>query len=512
MFKSVADSLPGVDVMGTAAMRKADAFAVVQGVSSFGLMEAAGAAIVNAVTRRWAARPVAVLCGPGNNGGDGYVAARGLAELGWPVSVFSVTPALALEGDARLAASRWGGPVAGLDSFKAGRFGLIIDALFGAGLSRPLEGAPLRAVETANASRAVKVAIDVPSGVQGDRAGLAGAAFTADLTVTFHRLKPAHLFAPASQLCGEVVCSGIGIPDGWQVDAPPLAEITSLGRVILPDFAHASDRHKHQKGRLCVLAGGPGATSAARLSADAGLVAGAGLVTLLCPPASLIEAAGGNPAIMTRAIREADFAQTLDRHRASAAVLGPGAGPGEELLGRVDAALVAGIPLVLDADAITSLAEAAPDKRPTLHEKVVLTPHAGEFERLFPGRLEQSLTPLDAARDAARECGAVVVLKGPATVIASPDGQAVVNPDASARLATAGSGDVLAGLIGGFLAQGTAPLDAAVTAVWLHGQAGFLLAPGGNAAELSSHVRSVLGAAAAEQARRRILARLAGDT
>jgi NAD(P)H-hydrate epimerase len=509
MFKHAAATTPGTAILDCAGMSRADAFAVRAGVPSITLMERAGAELAGAVTRRWGRRPVAVLCGPGNNGGDGFVAARLLAAAGWPVSVFQLGECDGLTGDAALAARGWRAEVEPLESFVAGKFGLVIDALFGAGLSRPLEGAARTAVLAANAASAVRVAVDVPSGVAGDRANVEGAAFNADLTVTFHRLKPAHLFEPARSHCGDIVCAGIGIPEGWEADASPLGHLARLEDLIFPSLPHLSGVHKHQRGRLCVLAGGPGATSAARLSAEAGLNIGAGLVTLLCPPSSLIEATQAPAPVMTRALREENFAQALGNHRASAAVLGPGAGAGNRLKVRVLEALGTGIPLVLDADALSVFAEAPEALLHALHEQVVLTPHAGEFGRLFPGLLGDSATPLHAARSASALSGAIVLLKGPATVIAAPSGACAVNAHASARLATAGSGDVLSGMIGGLLAQGIAPFDAAVSAAWLHGQAGFLLPAGGTADDLLDRLPVVLSAALEEKARRRVLDRLA---
>ena len=508
MFRCMAAGLPGPELLDCGAMRRSDAFAVDQGVPSAALMERAGQAVADAIAARWAPRPAAILCGPGNNGGDGYVVARLLAEQGWPVEVFLASDREKLAGDARRASDSWHGRARPLTAFDPADFSLVVDALFGAGLSRLLDGAALHAVETANCADLIRVAVDVPSGVSGDSAAVEGAAFNADLTVSFHRLKPAHLFAPAREHCGELACSDIGIPPGWQEAAGPVARLSSLSDIAMPVMAHRASQHKHQRGRLCVLAGGPGATSAARLSAEAGLAMGAGLVTLLCPPASLIESTQVSAPVMTRPVREADFADTLAAHRASALVMGPGAGADQRLKERVLAALRAGTPLVLDADALTVFEDAPAALFAALHPGAVLTPHAGEFERLFPGVLNESATPLEAAQQASARAGAVIVLKGPATVIAPPSGAAHINACASARLATAGSGDVLAGMIGGLMAQGIAPFAAAVSAVWLHGQAGFLLPPGGNAGDLVRCIPAVLSAALDEQSRQRALARL----
>jgi len=508
MFKHAADGLPGYEILDDERMRKADAFAVQSGVPSLTLMERAGSGVAHAIMRRWAPRPVAVLCGPGNNGGDGYVTARLLAAQGWPVTLFQLGGRSCLQGDSAHMAQRWTGEVKPLDAFRPDGFEVVIDALFGAGLSRPLDGDARTAVIAANSAALVRVAVDVPSGVHGESPKADGVLFDAALTVTFHRLKPAHLFEPSRGLCGEIICLDIGIPPGWDAGAPTLARLSNLAELVLPDMPHQSAAHKHQRGRLCVLAGGSGATSAARLSAEAGLAMGAGLVTLLCPPSSLIEATGAALAIMTRALREDTFAESLAHHRASACVLGPGAGLGEPLKDRVLQALGTAIPLVLDADALSVFADAPSRLMDALHANTVLTPHAGEFERLFPGLLGASDSPIEAAVRAAKLSGANVLLKGPASVIAAPTGEAIVNAHASARLATAGSGDVLAGMIGSLMAQRIAPFEAATSAAWLHGQAGFLLPPGANAQDLISQIPVVLGAALDERARQRILDRL----
>lgn len=508
MFKHAADRIPGYEVLDVERMRKADAFAVQSGVPSLTLMDRAGSGVAHAIMRRWAPRPVAVLCGPGNNGGDGYVTARLLAAQGWPVTLFQLGGRSRLQGDSAHMAQRWTGEVKPLDAFRPDGFEMVLDALFGAGFSRPLDGDARAAVSAANAAALVRVAVDVPSGVNGDSSEAEGVVFDAALTVTFHRLKPAHLFEPARSLCGEIVCADIGIPPDWQAGAPPLARLSNLAELALPDMSHQSAAHKHQRGRLCVLSGGSGATSAARLSAEAGLAMGAGLVTLLCPPSSLIEASAVALPVMTRALRENSFAEALAHHRASACVLGPGAGLGERLKNRVLEALETGIPLVLDADALSVFADAPSRLMDALHANTVLTPHAGEFERLFPGLLGESASPIEAAVRAAKLSGANVLLKGPASVIAAPTGKAIVNAHASARLATAGSGDVLAGMIGGLMAQGIAPFEAATCAAWLHGQAGFLLPPGENAQDLMGQIPVVWGAALDERARHRVLDRL----
>lgn len=508
-MRAIAFGAAAGELLSTAQMRAADQHAIAQGISGVTLMERAGAAVASAIMSRWAPRPAAILCGPGNNGGDGYVAARLLVECGWPVEVFAPGAAAALKGDAAHMASLWTGGVKPLDSFDAGRFGLVVDALFGSGLSRPLDGMALKASRSLAGSGCVVVSVDVPSGAGGDESGLQGPCVKADLTVTFHRLKPAHLFHPARECCGEIILADIGIPASWRAGEGALPDIVQLPRIHLPDTGHDSAAHKHGKGRLCVLAGPSGATGAARLSAMAGLKSGAGLVTLLCPPGSLMEAASASLAVMTKSIREEDFAKTLSPHRASALVIGPGAGLNDTLKTQVLAALSTGLPIVLDADALSVFAD---DREPLftgLHDCAVLTPHAGEFARLFPDIFGQSLAnPVEAARQAAKRSGAIVLLKGPSSVIAHPDGRVAVNVHASARLATAGSGDVLAGIMGGLMAQGVAPFEAARSAAFLHGEAGYHLPPGGTAEDLLGMLSGALSRLSAEQARVAALTRL----
>ncbi|MFC4723926.1 NAD(P)H-hydrate dehydratase [Glycocaulis abyssi] len=508
MFKNMAATMPGPEVLDCAGMTRADAFAVRQGVASLTLMERAGAGVAHAIMARWAPRPAAILCGPGNNGGDGYVIARLLRDAGWPVTVFSLGDVAALKGDAAHMAGLWTGAVKSLDSFKTERFALVVDALFGAGLSRLLDGMALKASRSLAERDCAVVAVDVPSGVNGDESGSEGACVKADLTVTFHRLKPAHLFHPARAACGEIIVVDIGIPDGWRQGAGALPEIVQLPGITLPDTGHDRAVHKHGKGRLCVLAGPPGATGAARLSAMAGLKAGAGLVTLLCPPASLMEAASASLAVMTKSIREDDFADTLSLHRPGALVIGPGAGLNETLKARVLAALSTGVQAVLDADALSVFADDPKALFAALHDRAVLTPHTGEFERLFPGLLDASASPLEAARAGSQQSGANVLLKGPATVIAHPDGRVAVNIHASGRLATAGSGDVLAGIIGALMAQGIAPFQAARSAAFLHGEAGYHLPPGGTAEDLLAVIPAALESLGREQERLLTLNRL----
>lgn len=493
-------------VLTTDAMSAADRYAMKQGRSGGALMDAAGEAIAREIARRWSPRPLAVLCGPGNNGGDGWEAAARLKARGWPVELFTMKPAGALKGDAARAAAKWDGETKGLEACDPHAFDLVLDALFGAGLTRPLEGEPAR-LAAACAGKTV-IAADAPSGVHGNRAEAEGPAFSAALTVTFHRYKPVHLLHPGRAACGEIVLADIGLPDGWWEAAPATAEHNDPDLWTVPGVHIEAGAHKHQRGRLCVLSGGHGASGAARLASESGLSGGAGYVTLLCPPDALTECAASMQAVVTRAFDpDADFAQILDAHRAEAAVLGPGAGKDAQTRRRVTQALEQGAANVLDADAMTAFEDEPEHLFAGLHGRCVLTPHAGEFARVFPDLAKNAENKIETARAAARRAGAVIVLKGPDTVIAAPDGRVRVNTHASPRLSTAGTGDVLAGLVGAFLAQGAQAFDAASAAVWVHGEAGRRMGPGDTAASLIAllpaalrHVRDVQSRRAALRA------------
>ena len=462
-----------LDILSTRAMAAADRFAMDNGRSGGALMDAAGAGLAKAVMRRWAPRPTAVLCGPGNNGGDGWEAASLLAQAGWSVELFSMMERDVVKGDAARAARKWDGQVQPLAACDPRAFGLVVDALFGAGLSRALEGDAARLAESAR-DGPILVSADVPSGVDGDLARPLGPSFRADLTVTFHRLKPAHLLQPAAAMCGEVVLIDIGIPDGWGAAAPSSGVINHP--VLWSEIGRGLDAasHKHSRGRLCIRSGPVGATGAARLAARAGLVGGAGFVTLLCSEDALPEASKEDAMLVTRAFdQRAEFEEVLNGHRASAAVIGPGGGVTEALKAAVLSALARGGPLVLDADALTVFADAPDTLFEALHTEVVLTPHSGEFSRLFPDlAADKTLNKMEQTREAALRAGCVVLHKGPDTVIAEPGGEVRVNVQGSPSLATAGTGDVLAGLIGAFLAQNAGACDAASAGAWIHGEAG----------------------------------------
>jgi hydroxyethylthiazole kinase-like uncharacterized protein yjeF len=453
-------------------MYKADALAAAAGVPTLTLMENAGRAVAEEITRRFGARPMLVLCGPGNNGGDGFVAARYLKAWGWPVRLALMGDAAKLKGDAALMAARWDGPVE--QGITIGDAGLIVDALFGAGLSRDF---PPEVADAVNGSGCPVVAVDVPSGLDGLTGEPRGSAIVADVTVTFFRLKPGHLLMPGRELCGELVLADIGIPRKVLDEIRPAAFVNA--EILLPDLDPGG--HKYGRGHAVVVSGGPLNTGASRLAARAALSSGAGLVTLSGSPAALAVHAAQVSAIM---LSDADLSTLLSDRRKNAVLVGPAAGVGVDTRDKVETVLMSGAATVLDADALTSFAAERErlfrligmvDGRP-----VVMTPHEGEFRRIFdidePSKLER-------ARKAAALSGAVIILKGADTVIAAPDGRARINVNAPPSLATAGSGDVLAGIVTGLLAQGLDGFGAACAAVWLHGDAADRYGPEGLTAE-----------------------------
>jgi len=430
-------------------MGRADRAAVALGRPVAWLMENAGRAVARAARRRFSPCRTLVLCGPGNNGGDGFVAARHLEDAGWPVAVASLGPPV---GDAAVAAAGWRGVRVAFTAEQAARAELVIDAVFGAGLTRDIDP------PVADVLRAARrlVAVDVPSGLDGATGQVRGYAPRADMTVTFFRQKPGHLLLPGRTLCGEIFLSDIGIPESVLAEIGPRTwhNGPSLWRIPTP----ATDGHKYDRGDVTVLGGTmPGA---ARLAALAARRAGAGMVTIAATdPLGVFRA--GEPGTI---VDERPLAKLLADPRRTTWVCGPGL-DAPAARAALPALVAAGRHVVADAGVFSAFA-GAPDG---LRGAAVLTPHEGEFSRVFgpvgPDRLA-------AARAAAARCGVVVLLKGADTVIAAPDGRAAINDSAPPWLATAGSGDTLAGVIAGLLAQGMHPWEAACAGAWLHGRAG----------------------------------------
>jgi hydroxyethylthiazole kinase-like uncharacterized protein yjeF len=489
-------------------MGAADRLTIAAGTPGIILMERAGAAVAQeaALMARSAGR-VAVLCGPGANGGDGFVAARLLQMRGYDARVALLGRRDDLRGDAAEAAARWRGPVASAADFDLGDSALVIDALFGAGLARDLTGEAQACVERINcfgASGRPVLAVDLPSGVDGGIGAERGVAVRASASVTFFRLKPGHLLLPGRALSGRIVLADIGIGAGVLASIGPaaFANAPGLWRGAFPELR--IDSNKYARGSALVLSGGASHTGAARLAARAALRVGAGLVTLASPPdAAAINAAHSTAVMVAPFDGPAGFAELLTDSRRNAIILGPAAGVGEATKSLIVAALARSAGhrsrrgFVLDADALTSFAgEAGALAALTRGDAVdtAITPHDGEFARLFKANPEIAELPskLARARAAAAFLGAVVVSKGADTVVAEPGGRAAIGVDLPPTLATAGSGDVLAGLIGGLLAQGMPVFEAANCAVWLHGAAARAFGPGLIAEDLTEILPRVL--------------------
>jgi hydroxyethylthiazole kinase-like uncharacterized protein yjeF len=506
------------DVLTAAEMARADALAVKYGVPGLTLMENAGRAVAEAAGEL-AGRPgaaVAVACGPGNNGGDGFVAARLLREQGYRVRLGLLGGRDALKGDAAEMARRWGAAIEGLTPALVADADVVVDALFGAGLSRPLEGMAAAVVAAINAGGKPVVAVDVPSGLDGTTGAVGGPVVQATRTVTFFRLKPGHLLLPGRTLCGEVRLGDIGIPQRVLADIAPrtFANPPSLWGASYP--WPRLEGHKYMRGHAVVVSGPAEQTGAARLGARGALRIGAGLVTVVGPPTATAVNATHLMAIMVKAVAsDSALTEFLSDVRRNAVLIGPGAGVGPGTAATVLTMLAAPPAAVLDADALTSFAPsegsqpvratgfgfvvrgAEPGPAPeglfaaikARQAPVVLTPHEGEFGRLFA---DQAGSKLDRARRAAAASGAIVVLKGADTVIASPDGRAAINANAPPWLATAGAGDVLAGFVTGLLAQQMPAFEAACAAVWLHGECATAFGPGLIAEDLPEVLPRVL--------------------
>lgn len=453
-------------------MAAVDQAAIKAGQSGTDLMARAGQAVVDAIQARWQPGRVSVVCGPGNNGGDGFVIARLLKASGWTVRLALLGQLTALPESAQAHAAHWSGPIEDLNTHLLDT-DLVVDALFGAGLSRPLSGQAAAWTTALAASQVPVCAVDIPSGVSGDTGEAQGPVAAADLTVTFFRKKIGHVLYPGPDFCGELILADIGIPAATlnEVDIKVAENHPLLWQASLP--AMHSTQYKYQRGHVLVL-GGATLTGAARLAALAAARIGAGLVTIAAPPPVwAVYAAASFLSAMVRPCHDAaSWADMLSDSRHHTMVVGPGAGP--DVAPYVTKALETARPVVLDADALTAFSGSPQRLFETIQGPCVLTPHEGEFKRLFAVQGDK----LSRTQEAARQAGAIVVHKGADTVIAHPDGRAIVNASGHPALATAGTGDVLAGMIAGLLAQGMDPFLAAAAACWLHGRAGSLAGPG----------------------------------
>ncbi|MEM6463368.1 MAG: NAD(P)H-hydrate dehydratase [Pseudomonadota bacterium] len=481
-------------ILTPAAMGEVDAAAIGSGIDGYGLMQTAGSAISACVLKNYPqAESAVILCGPGNNGGDGYVAARFLRAAGMPAKLFSLSEPKGLKGDAARAYADWGAAVEPISDLVANRGTVIVDALFGAGLDRPIQGAAAAAMEVVLDSGLPVVAADLPSGINGRSGRIEGIALKAAHTVTFAAYKPGHFLFPGADHCGALELIDIGIPQRvidshsenlWRNEP-------CIWSASLPELTPSG--HKYMRGHLGVFSGGHSHTGAARLAAQSALRSGAGLVTVLTPASAAFINASHLSAVMLRSI---DDLKALDDlladKRFNGFVLGPGFGVGDKARQFVTRIARAKRQLVLDADGITAFSD-HPDHLFSSFKggetRLILTPHEGEFKRLFPD-LEQKhdLSKVDRARIAAERANGIVVYKGADTVVAAPDGRAVINANAPPWLATAGSGDCLAGIAGALLVQGVPPFEAASAAVYFHALAARRAGPGLTADDLALHV------------------------
>ena len=451
-----------------------DKASIVLGRRSTDLMEAAGRAVAEVVQQRWSRRPVLVLCGPGNNGGDGFVAARFLSAAGWQVRLALLGSIDKLSEDAAHHASLWIGTVESFAPDSLDDAPLVIDAIFGAGLARPVDGAARVMIEAMALRGCAICSIDVPSGLDGATGAVLGAAAAAEVTVTFFRKKPGHLLYPGRALCGEVIVADIGTPETvFDVIGAPIETWENSPKLWQREYPWPrADGHKYERGHALIL-GGVTITGASRLTSRAAMRIGAGVATLAVLEQSWAIYSTALTGVMVHALRndtsanfDQDFAELLADGRRNAIAIGPGTGVNANTQAAVLAALATCRPVVLDADALTSFATKPERLWEAISGPCVLTPHEGEFARLFSASGDK----LTRARQAAKQSSAVIVLKGSDTVIAEPGGRAVINSNAPATLATAGSGDVLTGMILGLLAQGLDPFNAACAATWLHGE------------------------------------------
>jgi len=483
-------------VVTAAQMRAAEQRAMLEGISGWEMMQRAGQLAAREIIRRFRPCRTLVLAGSGNNGGDGFVIAEALRTEGWPVELACMVAPSALSGDAKTAAQQYHGEIVPFSADLIRPELLLVDALFGTGLQRPLEGDARHLISTADALECAVVAVDIPSGIHSDSGKVLGAAAHARLTITFAARKPGHLLYPGREYAGEVVVADIGIS--------PQMEALLMEQRGAQMFIHENtpalwqfslrwpDRysHKYARGAALVAGGSIACTGAARLAAMAALRIGAGAVTVACDEEALPVYAAHLTSVMTHLCRDKEaFAAAIRQERQRALLIGPGHGRGEKTAEYVLAALATGKPCVLDADALTSFGENKELLFAACHAQVVMTPHEGEFETLF-GEWEGD--KISRTLEAARSSKAVVLLKGADTVIASPDGRIAVNSAAPPDLATAGSGDVLAGIITGLLATGMPGWEAAAAGAWIHGVAGERLGVGLIAEDLPAALPDIL--------------------
>ena len=478
-------------------MAYADRLTISRGTPGLTLMHNAGRAVAQAIQKKWSSCPVLVLCGPGNNGGDGFTAAQELWRYGWQnIRLLTLTPLEYLRGDAALAAQEWKGtppqqadPESLSSALQKEKDTIVIDAIFGAGLTRELSGLAYILVEILNTFRPRLVAVDIPSGVDGDSGLMKSIAPYADMTVTFCRKKPGHLLLPGRHHAGEVLVADIGIPESIITEIQPRI-FENTPRLWIKTFPFPTPMSdKYTRGHAVVV-GGNTTTGAARLASCGCQRIGTGMVTLACMP----EVSTLYRSVMLSSLVELfsntdSLASLLSQRRRQSVLIGPGHGLDQKTKDFTQAVLHSGLKCVLDADALTVFEDKPEDLFDMLDSRVIMTPHIREFERLFP---IPNPIKWQRVQDATQRCGSIILLKGADTVIASPDGRIAINTNAPPHLATAGSGDVLAGMIVGLLAQGMESFEAACAACWLHGAAAKTLGLGMIAEDIPKALPQVL--------------------
>lgn len=483
----------GTELLTTTQMYQADRLAIEGGVPGAILMEAAGRAVADRIIDYWETGSCLIICGPGNNGGDGYVVARHLQEAGWSVILLSTCNPEKLTGDAAVMRSRWDGPLQSIAKTDSLKIDLVVDAAFGAGFSGDLAPDLAALFATIQAAKIPVVAVDVPSGINGDTGSVDKGSMTAAMTVTFYRAKPGHYLYPARMLCGRIEVIDIGIEDLYLETISP-DTFTNEPVIWASDLQLLQPfDHKYSRGHLAVVGGGISSTGAARIASRCSMRAGAGATTLVSPPSALTTYAAALESVMVLACSDADvFSEWITEKRIGTILIGPGSGISDRTIAFVKSALKSKANVILDADALTVFKDNPKLLFKLIRDKecgkCVMTPHEAEFARIFS--FEGS--KLERARRAAHQSGAIILLKGADTVIAAPDGQAIINYNAPVYLATAGSGDALAGIIAGLVSAKMPVLNAAAAAAWIHGDAGTRIGPGLIAEDIEDVIPAVL--------------------
>ena len=478
----------GPELLTNEQMSYADKLAIDDGKTGFDLMRAAGNGIFKVLRKSWTWRKVLVLCGPGNNGGDGFIVAALLRNAGWPVKIGMHGEISSLTGDAALAAKFWNDKVQKISTDLLSGVDLIVDGLFGAGLARNIDGYLMDIIDKVNESDIDCLSIDMPSGIDGNTGQVKGIALRANETVTFFRKKPGHLLIPGKLHSDKIHIVDIGMNESVLHEIKPnLAEnIPQNWLEYMP--RPKLDDHKYSRGQT-VIVGGEDMPGAARLAALAARRVGSGLATIVANKKAEKKYFGGDPGCLFKPLlRPESFKEIISNPRVNAVLVGPGSGVNDETLLRVKISLKMMKATVIDADALTVFQDNPKYLFDLIKGPTVMTPHSGEFTRLF----DNSLDKLSSCRTAAKLSGAIVIFKGSDTVISAPDGRSVINCNAPPALATAGSGDVLAGFIAGLLTQGMPVFEAVSAGVWLHGEAANILGEGLIAEDIASTIPQVL--------------------